>query len=92
MAVLGLGPCTLPGDEPREQQPLLCLIQAVVTACFVRMYMQASGFLTHRMLSECTLGADHCPQATVVVSLLSPAEAGLGNHAAGDTAKNDRDS
>lgn len=30
--------------------------------------MQVPGFLTDRMKSECTLGADHPPQATVLLS------------------------
>lgn len=44
MAVMGLGHHTLPGDEPRAQEPFLCLIQAVITACFVHVYMQYQDF------------------------------------------------
>jgi len=64
----------------------------MVTTCFVHVYMQASGFLTGRVWTEGTLGADHSPQASVVLSLVSPAEASLRNHTAGDTARNYRDS
>lgn len=67
VAVMGLGPNTLPGVESREQEPFLCLIQAVTwTACFVYVYMQVSGFLTDRMQSECTLSADYSSQTTLL--------------------------
>lgn len=75
VALMGLGPQTLPGDEPKPQEPFLCLTQAVTTVCFVFVYMQVSGFLTDRMQSEGTLAADHFSQTTVLLSLLSPSEA-----------------
>lgn len=89
VAVMGLGPHTLPGDESRAQEPFFCLIQVVTwTACFVYVYMQVSWFLIDRMQSECTLGADHSSQTTLLLPLWSPSKAKLWSCTEGNTAKN----
>lgn len=78
----------------------MCEPRAAVTACFAQVYtehaltslrvpthMQTSGFLSDWVQAP----AGYSYQASGVVSLLSPAEASLGSHAAGGTVKTYRD-